>query len=179
MVIVCKQTRPPIIDNDDDVRQVAAHGTGASLPTVEEMVLRMKLVTPASGTMELSPTQAPELFQLAKVCVYVCVCFGGGVSGVDARASGTRACGRRAFRSLALLLSPNIPSPVCDRMQVGLGSLGIVSELTLQCVPQHQLLEKTYVVTDLNQVCMSIGIGNACTHRYLKFSFPHPQTAQA
>lgn len=34
---------------------------------VEEMILRMKVVTPASGTMELSATQAPELFQLAKV----------------------------------------------------------------------------------------------------------------
>lgn len=45
---------------------MAAHGTGASLPTVEEMILRMKLVTPASGTMELSATQGPELFQLAK-----------------------------------------------------------------------------------------------------------------
>ncbi len=31
------------------------------------MILRMKVVTPASGTMELSATQAPELFQLAKV----------------------------------------------------------------------------------------------------------------
>lgn len=47
--------------------KVAAHGTGASLPTVEEMILRMKLVTPASGTIELSAAQAPELFQLAKV----------------------------------------------------------------------------------------------------------------
>lgn len=36
--------------------------------------------------------------------------------------------------------------------QVGLGSLGVVSELTLQCIPQHQLLEKTYVVEDLHQV---------------------------
>ena len=50
---------------------MAAHGTGASLPTVEEMVVRMKLVTPASGTMELSATQAPELFQLAKVGLWV------------------------------------------------------------------------------------------------------------
>ena len=35
---------------------------------------------------------------------------------------------------------------------MGLGSLGVVSELTLQCIPQHQLLEKTYVVEDINRV---------------------------
>lgn len=52
-----------------------------------------------------------------------------------------------------------ILDPLTDRStyptypkQVGLGSLGVVSELTLQCIPQHQLLEKTYVVEDLNQV---------------------------
>lgn len=39
-----------------------------------------------------------------------------------------------------------------NHRQVGLGSLGVVSELTLQCIPQHQLLEKTYVVEDLHQV---------------------------
>jgi L-galactono-1,4-lactone dehydrogenase len=77
--------------------QVAAHGTGASLPTVEEMIIRMKLVTPARGEIELSATQEPDLFQLAKV---------------------------------------------------GLGCLGVVSEMTLRCIPQHQLLEHSYV-TDI------------------------------
>ena len=81
--------------------QVAAHGTGASLPTVEEQIVRMKLVTPASGVIELSETQDPELFRLAKV---------------------------------------------------GLGALGIVSELTLKCIPQHELLEKTYVVNSLKEL---------------------------
>ena len=59
------------------------------------------LVCGRSGVLELSESQDPELFRLAKV---------------------------------------------------GLGSLGIVSEVTLQCIPQHQLLERTYVVNDLNQV---------------------------
>ncbi len=31
--------------------------------------------------------------------------------------------------------------------RVGLGSLGVVSEVTLQCVPAHHLLEHTYVST--------------------------------
>eukprot|EP00899_Mesostigma_viride_P000967 jgi/Mesvir1/10871/Mv14212-RA.1 len=76
--------------------QVAAHGTGASLPTVEEQIVRMKLVTPAKGSLELSDESNPELFSLAKV---------------------------------------------------GLGALGVVSELTLRCVPAHQLLERTFVTT--------------------------------
>ncbi len=31
--------------------------------------------------------------------------------------------------------------------RVGLGSLGVVTEVTLQCVPAHELVEHTYVVT--------------------------------
>lgn len=31
--------------------------------------------------------------------------------------------------------------------RVGLGALGVVSEVVLQCVPAHQLLEHTYVST--------------------------------
>lgn len=34
--------------------QVGAHGTGASIPPVDEQVVAMKLVTPACGTLELS-----------------------------------------------------------------------------------------------------------------------------
>ena len=34
--------------------QVGAHGTGASIPPVDEQVVSMKLVTPALGTLELS-----------------------------------------------------------------------------------------------------------------------------
>ena len=46
--------------------QVAAHGTGCALPTVEEMIVRMTLITPALGPLELSATSHPELFRLAK-----------------------------------------------------------------------------------------------------------------
>jgi len=81
--------------------QVAAHGTGARIPTVDEMILRMKLVTPGKGELELS-ADGPhaELFRLARV---------------------------------------------------GLGSLGIVSEVTLQCVPQYVLHERTYT-TNVDQL---------------------------
>ena len=73
---------------------VGAHGTGAQLPTVDDTVVSMKLITPSRGTIEVSHTQEPELFALAKV---------------------------------------------------GLGALGVVCEVTLQCVPAHELLEHTFV----------------------------------
>ena len=73
---------------------VGAHGTGAQLPTVDDTVVRMKLITPSRGTIEVSATQEPELFHLAKV---------------------------------------------------GLGALGVVVEVTLQCVQAHELLEHTFV----------------------------------
>lgn len=47
--------------------QVGAHGTGASIPPVDEQVKRMKLVSPALGTMVLSPEHNPALFDLARV----------------------------------------------------------------------------------------------------------------
>lgn len=77
--------------------QVAAHGTGARIPTVDEMVLSLTLVTPGKGTLKLTADgpQAP-LFRMARV---------------------------------------------------GLGSLGIVSEVTLQCVPLYTLHERTYTTT--------------------------------
>ena len=76
--------------------QVSAHGTGAGIPPVDEQVVRLKLITPAMGSLELSSSQSPRLFRLAKV---------------------------------------------------GLGLLGVVSELTLQCVDAHELLEQTSVTT--------------------------------
>merc|ERR1719335_621480 len=48
--------------------QVSAHGTGARIPTVDEMVLSMTLVTPGKGLLELS-ADGPDvdLFRLARV----------------------------------------------------------------------------------------------------------------
>lgn len=74
--------------------QVAAHGTGATLPTVEEQIVSMRLATPAHGVLELSKAQYPEIFRLARA---------------------------------------------------GLGSLGVVTQLTLRCVPRHRLRERTWV----------------------------------
>ena len=50
--------------------QVAAHGTGATLPTVDEMITRMKIVTPGLGVLDLSDAdtgERAELFRMARV----------------------------------------------------------------------------------------------------------------
>ena len=76
--------------------QVAAHGTGAKLPTVDEMIVSLKVVTPSKGTLTLSndsPSEEErELFRLVRC---------------------------------------------------GIGALGIVSEMTLQCMESHNLEEIT------------------------------------
>ena len=41
--------------------QVAAHGTGAKLPTVDEMIVSLKVVTPSKGTLTLSNDESIEL----------------------------------------------------------------------------------------------------------------------
>jgi L-galactono-1,4-lactone dehydrogenase len=76
--------------------QVSAHGTGASIPPVDDGVVALKLVTPALGTIELSKERDPELFYMARV---------------------------------------------------GLGCLGVVAEVTMQCVPAYRLEEQTFVTT--------------------------------
>lgn len=75
--------------------QVGAHGTGKAIAPVDHYVTKLKLVTPAKGTIELTEEDG-ELFHLAKV---------------------------------------------------GLGCLGVVVEVTMQCIPAHKLVEHTFVLT--------------------------------
>jgi len=77
--------------------QTSAHGTGARIPTVDEMIAKMTVVTPGQGILELSaegPTA--DLFRWVRV---------------------------------------------------GMGTLGVVSEVTLQCIPRYTLHERTYCTT--------------------------------
>ena len=74
---------------------VGAHGTGARITPVDDFVASLQMVTPAHGTISLSPKDG-ERFQMAKV---------------------------------------------------GLGCLGIVSEVTMRCIPAHNLVEHTFVLT--------------------------------
>lgn len=76
--------------------QVSAHGTGATIPPVDEQIVSMRIITPDKGILELSESNNPQEFFLARV---------------------------------------------------GLGSLGIVSEFTIQCVQRHKLLERTFTLS--------------------------------
>lgn len=76
--------------------QIGAHGTGAGIPSVDDSVVGLKMVTPALGTISISKETNPRLFELAKV---------------------------------------------------GLGCLGVVTEVTLRCMPAHKLVERTFVTS--------------------------------
>jgi L-galactono-1,4-lactone dehydrogenase len=77
--------------------QVGAHGTGATIPPVDEQVVALKLITPGAGEVDLAAgDDDPMLFKLARTA---------------------------------------------------LGLLGVVAEVTLQCVPAHLLVEKTFVAS--------------------------------
>ena len=102
--------------------QVAAHGTGAGLSTVDGMVKRMKIVTPALGTIEVAATgPTAGLFRMAVV---------------------------------------------------GLGCLGVVAELTLSCVPAHDLREQTTVET--HDEVSAQHAQRLRNHRHVRYHwFPH------
>jgi len=74
--------------------QTSAHGTGARIPTVDEMITSMSVVTPGQGTLKLE------------------------ANGPD--------------------------SDLFRWVRVGLGTLGVVSEVTLKCIPRYTLHERTY-----------------------------------
>jgi L-galactono-1,4-lactone dehydrogenase len=76
--------------------QVGAHGTGKLVAPVDHYVTKLKMVTPAQGTVELTREKDRRLFDLAKV---------------------------------------------------GLGCLGVVVEITMECIPAHDLVEHTFVLT--------------------------------
>ena len=84
--------------------QVAAHGTGARLPTVDEMIVSLNVITPSKGTLTLRKDAASQdeqdLFRLVRC---------------------------------------------------GLGALGVVSEMTLQCIDSHNLEEITET-RDIHQI---------------------------
>eukprot|EP01035_Chromulina_nebulosa_P025219 gene25219-32909_t len=81
--------------------QVAAHGTGCTLPTVDEMIQKMTIISPVCGPLTLSRLESHATIN------------------------------KRLF----------------DMARVGLGSLGVVSELTLSCIPSMRLKEETHSET--------------------------------
>jgi len=103
--------------------QVGAHGTGAGIPPVDEQVVRMRVHTPAGGTLELSESNNPSLFRLARV---------------------------------------------------GLGALGVVSEVTIQCVPAHKLVQHTFTDT---RAGIAARHHENLAHKHMRYMWiPHTDT---
>ena len=84
--------------------QVSAHGTGISLPPVDEMIVNMQIATPTEGLLSLSERKQSSVHPFVS---------------------------RDLFR-------------MC---KVGLGGLGVVTELTLKCIPSLDLVEHTNIKT--------------------------------
>lgn len=116
--------------------QVGAHGTGATIPPVDEQVVGMKLVTPRLGTLELSAQKNPSLFCMAKVTTLTTIPVKCLVAR-DLLVAPCESCRESWFTDRCHQL--------CE--QVGLGALGVVTEVTIKCVKRHQLLESTSVMT--------------------------------
>ena len=98
--------------------QVAAHGTGASLSTVDDMILEMKMVSPSLGPLTLSKSSLPHYFDYAKVA---------------------------------------------------LGALGVVTDLTLQCIPKMALKEETIVFPQHSKLSSSGHIQRLKDYRHVRY----------
>lgn len=84
--------------------QVSAHGTGISLPPVDEMIVNLQVATPTEGLLNLSDMKSNSVHPLVNQNLFKFV-------------------------------------------KVGLGSLGVVTELQLKCIPCLDLVEETKVKT--------------------------------
>jgi len=103
--------------------QVAAHGTGASTSTVDDMVERVTV-----AAFDTLPTE----------------CGTEGASGVPSVITSARdgSLVDAAGRSVRLPVGLDGRSAF-DLLRVGLGALGVVTELELRCAPLHVLEERT------------------------------------
>ena len=96
--------------------QVAAHGTGATLPTVEEQIVSLKVATPSGKILSLS--EGDPLFPIAKA---------------------------------------------------NLGTLGVITELTLDCCLQHNLLET--VTVESHEALWNAHAERLRAFRHVKYMF--------
>ncbi len=91
--------------------QVSAHGTGISLPPVDEMIVHLQLATPVDGLVSLSEADS-----------------GAPLS---------------TFNSI----HPEANKALFRLCKVGLGCLGVVTSMTVKCIPRLDLVEDTVCKT--------------------------------
>eukprot|EP00798_Chlamydomonas_sp_ICE-L_P020691 gene20691-27490_t len=97
---------------------VGEHSTGAKIPPVDEQVIALNMVG-AHGTGAKIPPVDEQVIALNLVTPTMGV----------------------------IKLSKTEEPELFGIAKVGLGGLGVVTELTLQCVPRHELVEKTFTVS--------------------------------
>lgn len=97
----------------DSAHQTCSDRLSYSLSRLSSQIIEMKLLTPAHGSITLSATKNPSLFNMAKV---------------------------------------------------GLGSLGVVTELTLRCIPKLRLTEVTKVFNRQSITAADEGSENNSAH---------------
>lgn len=132
------------------------HGTGAAIPPCEEQVVAIRIVTPGEGTKVLSAHTDPELFQMAKVGLGCLVSWPAPrPTPVFPR---TRSLPSRQTGHRRLVLFSSRPPAVLGcchlhhaRRPLTLSgravSQGVVAEYVIRCVPAHNLVERTSVLT--------------------------------
>lgn len=117
--------------------QVAAHGTGSSLPTVDEMITSMDIVTPAFGLTRLNTNE------------------------VNSNASSNIIKNKELFFNYA---------------KVALGSLGVVTQLTLKCIPEIHLREETTIL-DRMKIDNTAHIHRLKSYRHVRYMWiPYTNT---
>jgi L-galactono-1,4-lactone dehydrogenase len=106
--------------------QVGVHGPGARVAPVDELCTSLTIVTPFMGTVTLSGPSNSSLNTRKK-----------------------QPLGNQRLRQHLSETFVNAPSldPLFQICKVGLGSLGIVTEVTLQFIQVHNLVEHAHVVT--------------------------------
>jgi L-galactono-1,4-lactone dehydrogenase len=127
---------------------------------VEEMIVKMKMATPTEGLITLSGTANPHLFSMAKV--------GLGTSASDlfyvlSEASAISAPHATHFST---------PTNLCNLS----GSLGVVTEMTLQCIPQMNLLEESSVC-DRSDMDVTDHVNRLRSYRHVRYMWvPYTNT---
>ena len=122
--------------------------------------MNMKMATPTEGLITLSGTANPYLFSMAKV--------GLGTSFSDhlyVVKKGRAISAPRATHYLTPTYSCNIS-----------GSLGVVTEMTLQCIPQMNLLEESSVC-DRSDMDVADHVNRLRSYRHVRYMWvPYTNT---
>ena len=118
--------------------QIAAHGTGCQFSTVDEMILEIQIISPSYGLLKIVPssTKIP----------------------VDGTITLEQLKSMKVDDPLQCKIV--VSDELFNMVKVGLGSLGVVTELKLKCIPEFKLQEKTFHMNKNDLISSKIEIQN-------------------